>query len=154
MTCEECGASSLTVPIESARPASPAELPGQPLAQEQLAQPLSATKALKRIKVRFDGPCADCECPLPAGSSAWWETATKTLRCPACAGFAGVGAPAPPSVAPRPVADRVALAPEAAPAAKPSGRLDGSIRNVRSPGLGEVGEELEHLFRLSSLIRG
>lgn len=116
MTCEGCGPSSPTVPVESARPASPAELPAQALAQQQPAEPPSATKALKLIKVRLDGSCVDCECPVPAGSSAWWETATKTLRCPACAGFAGIGARTPTS-ATGPVAAPVALGPEAAPAA-------------------------------------
>jgi hypothetical protein len=36
------------------------------------------------LRTRFPGTCAACGCPLPAGTSAWWDSGDKTLRCQAC----------------------------------------------------------------------
>ena len=43
------------------------------------------------LRTRYPGTCAACGCPLPAGTSAWWDSSDKTLRCQGCE-----GSPSPP----------------------------------------------------------
>ena len=42
------------------------------------------TMASRRLRTRYPGTCAACSTAIAAGSTAWWDSDAKTLRCADC----------------------------------------------------------------------
>lgn len=73
LTCEGCEQTSTVPSAIAAVELAPAK-----------AKAAAGGPGGKRIRLRWGGLCSNCGTPLRAGTQAWWDAATKTLRCGSC----------------------------------------------------------------------
>ncbi len=64
---------------------------------------MEGPKAVKTMRLRYDGACAGCETPQPAGTRAHYLPATKTVRCLDCGPTDAPPDPPKPHAPDRPV---------------------------------------------------
>ncbi len=107
---------------------------------------------MKRMKLRYAGACRTCTIAIPAGTTGFWDTSTKTVSCEACvAGAEHTSSPTPPTAQAAPTATQTKASKAGASARdeydKRAARREERIR-AKHPIMGglilAVGEEPQH----------